>query len=185
MYIPEISLCAGPRYSGQPDMHHKQTQAWSGEEIPSLDSAASELEHSRLQTESLLHRMEELSGRIRSGLSLMENTGATVSLLPRDEDGSYCDDVMMMSLVEETDQSMAEIPQSEGEKSLSRATVTQREGVKGEGEQGEEEGEGGGRDSEERGVASPQAEVDPKLLKALEKMRRLDRKLADLVKVYT
>ena len=91
----------------------------------------------------------------------------------------------MMSLVDETDQSMAEAPQSEGEKSLSQATVTQREGVKGEGEQGEEEGEGGGRDSEERGVASPQAEVDPKLLKALEKMRRLDRKLADLVKVYT
>ncbi|CAI7994842.1 hypothetical protein GBAR_LOCUS1563 [Geodia barretti] len=109
-----------------------------------LERASHQLAQSRLHTDSLLQRIESLSGRIRSGLSLVESTGATVSQLPftitaSDTGGDPHDNV------------------STGDP---------------------EDIERGG----ERGVDSPEAgEVDPKLAKALEKMKKLDKRLADLV----
>ena len=132
----------------------------------SLQRASQELAESRLETESLLKRIGHLSSRIRCGLSLVEKTGATVPTLPAvvtDIDaGGNPDDVMMMSL--HSDSRVEESVNCGDESSVLEP----------------EENEGG-----ERGVASPESDsgVDPQLVQALEKMRRLDKRLADLLVV--
>ena len=135
-----------------------------------LETATRELAHSREQTESLLQRIEQLSSRIRSGLTLVGNSGTTVPTLPpstapitSNEDGEYSNDVMMTS--------SEDTPQVElGKECLPNS--------------GSEKEEDGGMKGVQDGVDSPQVdEVDPKLVKALEKMKRLDKKLADLVMV--
>ena len=134
-----------------------------------LETATHELAQSREQTASLLQRIEELSSRIRSGLTLVESTGTTVpSLLPTTELINSCDDgdspnndVNMTSL---GDASHVEPGREEGKFLPSVSDEADLEGVK----EGEED-------------SSVAGEVDPKLVKALEKMRRLDKKLADLV----
>ena len=147
-------VCVGPRC---PD--HHQTPPENDVTIPlCLEEATQELADSQRQTENLLQRIEQLSGRIKSGLCLVENTSTTLPTLPlandiiAGSDSNY--DVMMTSL--DNGESGAETEQ--------------------EVKSGEDEGE------EKRGVVSP--DVDPKLLRALEKMRRLDKKLADIVMVY-
>ena len=141
--------------------------------LPCLDIATSELAQSRLLTENLLQRIEDLSGKIRSGLSLVEDTGATVSTLLNDDDIGSSNDVMMMSSMDETHQDSASECRREKENCQSK-TMQGRE--RDEDDRGKDEGD-------ERSVASTQADGDPKLIKALEKMRRLDKKLADLVMV--
>ena len=172
-----VCLCVytGPRYSDCCCDTTEQVVLPSEEEDVSLylDTATSELAHSRLQTENLLQRIEELSGRIRSGLNLVENTGATIPRLPLKEDVGDPGDVMMTSSPEETHQGVTGTPSRGEENSRSGTCITV-----GGGEEGGEGKEGG-----VRGVVSPQADGDPKLVKALEKMRRLDKKLADVVKV--
>ena len=140
--------------------------------LPCLDIATSELAQSRLLTENLLQRIEDLSGKIRSGLSLVEDTGATVSTLLNDDDIGSSSDVMMMSSMDETHQDSAS--ECKREENCQSKTMQGRE--RDENDRGKDEGD-------ERSVASPQADGDPKLIKALEKMRRLDKKLADLVMV--
>lgn len=136
--------------------------------LPCLDIATSELAQSRLLTENLLQRIEHLSGKIRSGLSLVEDTGATVSTLLNDDDIGSSSDVMMMSSMDETHQDSA----SKCRREENCQSKTMRD-----------EDDGGKDEGDERSVVSPQADGDPKLIKALEKMRRLDKKLADLVMV--
>ena len=173
-----IDDCTGPRYSDQAshgkedDHHHHQEEEEEEEEghiVPQyLETATRELAHSREQTESLLQRIEQLSSRIRSGLTLVGNNGTTVPTLPpltapitSNEDGDYPNDVMMTSS-EEVELVKRCLPSS-----------------------GSEKEEDGGMKGVQDGVDSPQVdEVDPKLVKALEKMKRLDKKLADLVMVY-
>ena len=111
-------------------------------------------------------------------MNLVESTGATVAALPLGRDAGNSSDVMMMS------SSLEETHQEETEK---QKESSQRETCA--AEKGEEEGgekEGGEKEGGVGGVASPQVDDrDPKLVKALEKMRRLDKKLADIVMVRT
>jgi hypothetical protein len=130
-----------------------------------LERATHQLAQSRLQTDSLLQRIESLSGRIRSGLSLVESTGTTVSQLPftitASDTGGDPHDVIMTSSHSRDGEKLEDC---EGDTECSTGDP--------------EEIERGG----ERGVDSPEGgEVDPKLTKALEKMKKLDKRLADLV----
>ena len=158
-----VCVCTpGPRYSAQGSPEDLLTQAEEDAFPHYLDTATRELAHSQLQTESLLQRIETLSGRIKSGLSLVEGTGTTVPTLPL----ISADDVMMTS--------------SENSHTGERPCGEDRphSETSGGGEDGERDG--GEIEGEE---SYPVPEVDPKLVKALEKMRRLDERLADIVKV--
>lgn len=126
----------------------------------SLEKATYELAQSREQTETLLQRIELLSGRIRCGLNLVEETGSTLPTLPDPITGS--DDVMVTSSHGKEE--------AGGGKLVGGARVDELVETVIEGDVVSEGGDGGG------GKA-----VDPKLTKALEKMRRLDRRLADLL----
>ena len=165
-------MYAGPRCSDTPN----ELQQTLEEDVAlhaCLDSATRELAHSQQQTENLLQRIEDLSGRIKSGLSLVENTGATVAALPLGRDAGNSSDVLMTSL-EETHQEETE---GGDESSQGETCVADTGEEMGEEKEGEKEG------GLER-VVSPQADdVDLKLVKALEKMRKLDKKLADIVMV--
>lgn len=141
--------------------------------LPCLDIATSELAHSRLLTENLLQRIEDLSGKIRSGLSLVEDTGATVSTLLNDDDIDTSSDVMMMSSTDETHRDSAQ----------GSSTCRREENCQSKIQEDRKEDERGKDEEDEKSTVSPQADGDPKLIKALEKMRRLDKKLADLVLV--
>ena len=137
----------------------------------SLELASQELAQSRQQTESLLERIEHLSSQIRSGLSLVGQSGATVPALPAvitasDDRGGPNDVMMMSSYLDEALEHDLVTLGGDGSSEMC------------DGEGGDNEGSGG------RGVVSPEGgEVNLKLVKALEKMRRLDKRLADIVAV--
>ena len=137
----------------------------------SLELASQELAQSRQQTESLLERIEHLSSQIRSRLSLVGQSGATVPALPAvitasDDRGSTNDVMMMSSYLDEALEHDLVTLGGDGSSEMC------------DGEGGDNEGGGG------RGVVSPEGgEVNLKLVKALEKMRRLDKRLADIVAV--
>ena len=137
----------------------------------SLERATQQLAESRLQTDSLLQRIEDLSGKIRSGLNLVETTGTTVSELPvtitASDIGSNLHDVMMTS--SHTAGDGEEVGNSEGDETLSEHCASEPDEIE---------------KDRERGVTSPDGpQVDPKLAKALEKMKKLDKRLADVVMV--
>ena len=97
-----------------------------------------------------------------------------MAALPLGRDAGNSSDVMMTSL-EETHQE-----ETEGGNESSQGETCAVE----TGEEMGEEKEGGEKEGGLGGVVSPQADdVDPKLAKALEKMRKLDKKLADIVMV--
>ena len=97
-----------------------------------------------------------------------------MAALPLGQDAGNSSDVMITSL-EETHQVETE---GGNESSQSQTCAAETGGVVGE------EKEGGEKEGGLGGVVSPQADdVDPKLVKALEKMRKLDKKLADIVMV--
>ena len=137
----------------------------------SLERATQQLAESRLQTDSLLQRIEDLSGKIRSGLNLVETTGTTVSELPvtitaSDIRGNL-HDVMTTSSHAAGDGE--EVRNSEGDETLSEHCASEPDEIE---------------KDRERGMTSPEGpEVDPKLAKALEKMKKLDKRLADVVMV--
>lgn len=163
----------GPRCSDHYDSTNDEQM--TEDMLPCLDIATSELAQSRLLTENLLQRIEDLSGKIRSGLSLVEDTGATVSTLLNDDDIGSSSDVMMMSSMDETHRDSAQGSSTcRIEENSQSKTIQGRE---------RDEDDGGKDEGDERSVVSPQGDGDPKLIKALEKMRRLDKKLADLVMV--
>lgn len=171
-----------PRYPNQFEAEPvSQNKKEEEEEIPleveaatiplCLEKATQQLAESRLQTDSLLQRIEDLSGKIRSGLNLVETTGTTVSELPvtitASDIGGNLHDVITTS--SHTAGDGEEVGNSEGDETLSEHCASEPDEIE--------------RDRE-RGVTSPEGpEVDPKLAKALEKMKKLDKRLADVVMV--
>lgn len=159
----------------------------SGEQSPDEDCATDEgpaIESSQLQTEHLLQQIEELSGRIRNRLGTVEGPEESVSM-------SQDDDLLVARKeVNNTQNSLSALAPAinssdrniVGEPVPRESSCSSAVGQK-EEEEMCSEGVGGVSTKEESGN-SPQTEVDPKLLKALEKMKRLDKKLAEAVKVH-